>query len=163
MDSFPCLWFMIMFMITNFIETRMGNLLLSHLIGNNYPEFHNGLLDSYFFKPTWGSGCLELCFWAVTFKTILTLILQIYQSLSSQSFKHSSANMPSSNAQPAFTCSRNTKTRVWKMLKVNNKDTRTWRRSGVFIANFKHISHFALCFSPFGTVGVVNDPLWGHR
>ena len=103
-DSFPCLWFMIMFMITNFIETRTGKLLLGHLIGNNNPEFHNGLLDSYFFKPTLGSCCLKLCFWAVTFKTILTLIVQIYQSLSGQSFKHSSANMPSSNSQPAFTC-----------------------------------------------------------
>ena len=33
------------------------------------------------------------------------------------------------------------------MFKVNNKDTRTtpkWRRSGVFIVNFQHISHLVL-------------------
>ena len=32
------------------------------------------------------------------------------------------------------------------MFKVNNKDTRAMRRSGVFIVNFKHISHLALVF-----------------
>ena len=34
------------------------------------------------------------------------------------------------------------------MSKVNNKDTRRryWRRSGVFIADFEHISHLALVF-----------------
>ena len=51
----------IMFMITNLIE-----------IGYNYPEFHNELLDSYFFKLTLGSDCLELCFRTVAFKNILT-------------------------------------------------------------------------------------------
>ena len=34
------------------------------------------------------------------------------------------------------------------MAKVNNKDTeqRHWRRSGVFIIYFEHISHLALVF-----------------
>ena len=34
------------------------------------------------------------------------------------------------------------------MFKVNNKDTRRrhWRRSGVFIGNFEHISHLAQMF-----------------
>ena len=34
------------------------------------------------------------------------------------------------------------------MFKVNNKDTRTmpWRGSGVFIINFKHVSHLVLLF-----------------
>ena len=34
------------------------------------------------------------------------------------------------------------------MFEVNNKDTRTtpWRRSGVFIVNLEHISHFVLVF-----------------
>ena len=50
----------------------MGKLILNHLIGNNYPEFRNGLLDRYFFKLTLGSDCLELCLWTVTFKPILT-------------------------------------------------------------------------------------------
>ena len=36
------------------------------------------------------------------------------------------------------------------MFKVNNKDIRTTRRSGVFIVNFEHISHIALVFSIFG-------------
>ena len=35
------------------------------------PEFCDGLLVSYSFKLTLGSGCLELCFWTVPFKTIL--------------------------------------------------------------------------------------------
>ena len=32
------------------------------------------------------------------------------------------------------------------MFRVNNKDTITWRRSGVFIVNFEHISLFVLVF-----------------
>ena len=44
----------------------------NHLIGNNCPEFRNGHLDCYIFKLTLGSDCLELCFWIVIFKTILT-------------------------------------------------------------------------------------------
>ena len=58
--SFPYKY--VMLVITNVIELRMGKLILNHLIGNNYPEFRNGLLDSYFFKVTLGSDCLELCF-----------------------------------------------------------------------------------------------------
>ena len=33
------------------------------------------------------------------------------------------------------------------MFRVNNKDIITWRRSGVFIVNFEHISLFVLVFS----------------
>ena len=39
--------------------------------------------------------------------------------------------------------------KVWNMLKINNKNTmeqRQWRRSGVFIASFEHISHLFLVF-----------------
>ena len=61
----------VMLMITNLIEPCMGKLILNHLIGNICSEFRNGLLDSYFFKLTLGSDCLELCFWRVVFKTIL--------------------------------------------------------------------------------------------
>ena len=35
------------------------------------------------------------------------------------------------------------------MFKIDNKDTRIkiqWRRSGIFIVNFEHISHLALVF-----------------
>ena len=32
------------------------------------------------------------------------------------------------------------------LLKVNNRNTRTRRRSGVFIDNFEHISHLVLVF-----------------
>ena len=42
---------------------------------------------------------------------------------------------------------KNTRTRCENMFKVNNKDT--WRRSGVFIVNFEHISHLALVFLLF--------------
>ena len=34
--------------------------------------------------------------------------------------------------------------RVRNMFEANNKDT--WRRSGVFIDNFEHISHLLLVF-----------------
>ena len=67
-------------MITNLIEPRMGKLILSHLIVNNCLEFRNGLLDSYFFKLTLGSDCLELWFSRVALKTILTQ--QCYKNLS---------------------------------------------------------------------------------
>ena len=49
----------------------MKKLILNHLIGNDSPEFRNKLLDSYFFKVILGSDCLEICFWAVTFKNIV--------------------------------------------------------------------------------------------
>ena len=161
MDSFPSLWFMIMFMITNFIETRMGKVLLGHLIGNNYPEFHNGLLDSYFFKPTLGSGCLELCFWAVTFKTILTLIVQIYQSLSGQSFKHSSANMPRFLQMPSrhLPARETLKQGCEKCLKLTIKTP----EHGVALVsllltlNIFHTLFYVLAF--LRQWGVVNDPL----
>ena len=61
-----------MFMITNLIELPMLELILNYLIGNNCRELRNGLLDSYIFKPTLRSDCLELCVWGVAFKTILT-------------------------------------------------------------------------------------------
>ena len=44
---------------------------------------------------------------------------------------------------------KNTRTRCNYMFKVNNEDTRAkrqWRRSGVFIVNFEHISHLVLVF-----------------
>ena len=66
-DSFPY-----MLMITNLIEPRVRKLILKHLIGNIFSEFRNGFLDSYFFKLTLGSDCLELYFWTVAFETILT-------------------------------------------------------------------------------------------
>ena len=50
-------------MITNLIEPRMGKVILNHLIENNCPEFHSGLLGTYFFKMALGSDCLELCYW----------------------------------------------------------------------------------------------------
>ena len=66
-DSFPYV-----LMITNLIEPRVRKLILKHLIGNIFSEFRNGFLDSYFFKLTLGSDCLELYFWTVAFETILT-------------------------------------------------------------------------------------------
>ena len=65
-------WLYVMLMITNSIEPRMGKLILDQLIVTNCSEFHNGLLDSYFFKLSLGSDCLELCSWIVALKTILT-------------------------------------------------------------------------------------------
>ena len=59
-------------MITNFMEVRMGKLILNHLIRNNCPEFGNGLLDNYFFKLTVGRDFLEPCFSTLALKTIVT-------------------------------------------------------------------------------------------
>ena len=44
----------------------------NHLTGNNGAEFGVGLLDSYFFKLSLGSDSLELRFWTVGSKTILS-------------------------------------------------------------------------------------------
>ena len=32
------------------------------------------------------------------------------------------------------------------MFKVNNRNTRKWRRSGIFIVNFENISHLVIVF-----------------
>ena len=40
----------------------VGKLILKNLIGNICEEFRNGLSDSYFFKMTLESDCLEPCF-----------------------------------------------------------------------------------------------------
>ena len=43
---------------------------------------------------------------------------------------------------------RNTRTRceICSKLTINTPERRYWRRSGVFIVNFEHISHLALVF-----------------
>ena len=43
---------------------------------------------------------------------------------------------------------RNTRTRceICSKLTINTPERRHWRRSGVFIVNFEHISHLALVF-----------------
>ena len=61
----------VIFMITTLVEPRMRKLILNHMIGNTCPEFRNRLQNSYFFKLNSVSGCLELCFSTVAFKTIL--------------------------------------------------------------------------------------------
>ena len=42
----------------------------------------------------------------------------------------------------------NTRTRceICSKLRINTPERRHWRRSGVFIVNFEHISHLALVF-----------------
>ena len=59
-------------LMTNLMKPCMEKLILNHLVKKNCPEFCNRFLDSYFFKLTLWSDCLEHCFWAVSFKTILT-------------------------------------------------------------------------------------------
>ena len=49
-------------MITSLIKRCMGKLILNRLIGNNCSGFPNGLLESYFFKLTLKSDCLERYF-----------------------------------------------------------------------------------------------------
>ena len=43
---------------------------------------------------------------------------------------------------------RNTRTRceIYSKLTINTPERRQWRRSGVFIVNFEHISHLVLVF-----------------
>ena len=43
---------------------------------------------------------------------------------------------------------RNTRTRceICSKLTINTPERRQWRRSGVFIVNFEHISHLVLVF-----------------
>ena len=43
---------------------------------------------------------------------------------------------------------RNTRTRceICSKLTINTPERRNWRRSGVFIVNFEHISHLVLVF-----------------
>ena len=60
------------FMINNLRKPGTGKVILNHLIGNTRPEFRNGDLGSYFFKLIVESSCLELYFWAVALKIILT-------------------------------------------------------------------------------------------
>ena len=77
---------------------RTGKLTLNLLIGKNRPELRNGVLSSYFFKLTVESGCFELLFLGSRFQNHPdSVILQKYESLSNQSFKHNSACMLSLN------------------------------------------------------------------
>ena len=52
--------------------------------------------------------------------------------------------------QTSFQSLQIKKKKMRNMFKVNDKDTtlkrRYWRRSGVFIVNFEHISHLVLVF-----------------
>ena len=54
--------------------------------------------------------------------------------------------------QPAFTCLKFTietpeqSCEICLKLPIKTPERRQWRRSGVFIVNFEHISHLALCF-----------------
>ena len=85
-------------MITNLIKPRMRKLILNHLIGNDSPEFHNGLLGCYFFKLNLGSDCWNFLFLRSPFQNHLDLVIsQKQRSLSNLSFKHNSANMPPLN------------------------------------------------------------------
>ena len=48
---------------------------------------------------------------------------------------------------------RNTRTRceIWSKLTIKIPERRQWRRSGIFIVNFEHISHLSCC-----TVSIIN-------
>ena len=69
--------------------------------------------------------------------------------------------------------------KVFYLLKVNNRNTRTrcqihskltiktpercqWRRSGVFIVNFKHISHLVLLFLVYSLIDVDTQKRGNH-
>ena len=74
-------------MITDLNEPRMGKLTLNHSIGNNCPEFRDGLLDSSFFETDfrkWLFGTLSLDSRFDNYPD--SLILQKYQLLSNQNF-----------------------------------------------------------------------------
>ena len=54
--------------------------------------------------------------------------------------------------QPGFTCSKLTKENqnrvceIWSKLTIKIPERCHWRRSGIFIVNFEHISHLVLVF-----------------
>ena len=47
-------------------------------------------------------------------------------------------------SQPLFTCSKLTKETLEQSVKYVR--TQQWRRSGIFIVNFEHISHLVVVF-----------------
>ena len=59
---------------------------------------------------------------------------------------------------------RNTRTRceIFSKLTINTSERRHWRRFGILIVNFEHISHFVLVFSIVNfeqvNAGWGNDP-----
>ena len=61
-------------------------------------------------------------------------------------------SLQKSSSQSAITCSKlnnkNTRTRceICSKLPIKTPERGYWRRSGVFIVNFKYISHFVLVF-----------------
>ena len=58
-----------------------------------------------------------------------------------------SLKISENHTQPAFTCSKSTVETLEQGVKyVQRSQRRWWRRSGVFIVNFGHISHLALVF-----------------
>ena len=48
-------------------------------------------------------------------------------------------------SQPTFTCSK-LKGEIYSKLTIGTPERYQWRRSDVFIVNFKHISHLVLVF-----------------
>ena len=85
-----------MFMITNLIEPCMGKLIINHLIGNNCPLVRNGLLK-LFFQTDFRRWLFGTLFLYSCFQNHESVILQEYQSLLNQSFKHNLVPMPSFN------------------------------------------------------------------
>ena len=73
--------------------------MLALVFRNNSPKFCNKLLDSYFFKLTLGSDCLELFFWTVSFKTIQ---IQCYckNTIRLQDHSHNLVHMLSLSSTP---------------------------------------------------------------
>ena len=82
----------VMFMITNLIEPRMGKL-LSRVLQRTSGQL---LFQTDFRKWLFGTSCLDSRFQ----NHPDSVILQKHQSLSKQSFKHSSAHMPFLNLTP---------------------------------------------------------------
>ena len=124
----------VMFMVTNLIEPRMGKLISNNLIGNKCPGFRDGLLGSYFFKLTLGSVSMELFFLDSRFQNHPeSVILQKYQSLSNQNFKHNSAHMSSLNLTPKPSFEPG-----FRMFIINNDHTKT-----------KHLQSLDFCLNNF--------------
>ena len=82
---------------------------------------------------------------------LFTKIVNVFQVLTL--FSKSSTKdvwQGSQSTQPAFTCLKLTvetlqrECEICSMLTIKTPERRHWRRSGVFIVNFEHISHLVL-------------------
>ena len=108
---------------------------------STYPNFSEKII---FFSPWYAH--IHMCSYKgirnISFRKILLIILILRRSILR-------SEKPNPVGNYMFTVNnRKTWTRceICSKLKIKTPERRYWRRSGVFIANFEHISHLVLLF-----------------